>query len=171
MKASKRFMIALAAFALALSVRARAAELEVAFSPDGGAEDLVVATIGAARSSIRMAAYSFTAKRVALALVDARDRGVDVRLLADQREAGSRYSAATFLAHKGIPVRLDGMHPIFHNKYIVVDGRTVETGSYNYSGQARRNAENALVIRDNPGVAKLYLSDWATHWAHASPLD
>lgn len=162
---------ALAVLVILYDSRVSAADLAISFSPDGRAEDLVIETIASARSSIRMAAYSFTAKRVALALVDARDRGVDVRLLADQREAGSRYSAATFLAHKGIPVRLDGMHPIFHNKYIVVDGRTVETGSYNYSGQARRNAENALVIRDNPGVAKLYLSDWATHWAHASPLE
>ena len=55
---------------------------EVAFSPHGGAAELVVKTIGDARKSIRVAAYGFTSKPIAVALLDARKRGVDVKVVA-----------------------------------------------------------------------------------------
>jgi hypothetical protein len=48
-----------------------AASTEVAFSPSGGATALVVKTIEDARHSIRVAAYSFTSKPIAKALIQA----------------------------------------------------------------------------------------------------
>ena len=49
---------------------------EVAFSPNAGATELVVKVIDAARQSIRLAAYSFTSKPIAEALVAAHKRGI-----------------------------------------------------------------------------------------------
>ncbi len=58
-----------------------------------------------------------------------------------------------------------------HNKYIVADGRTLQTGSYNYTSSARdRNAENVLVIWDKPDLAKRYQQDWMKHWNHAQSM-
>jgi phosphatidylserine/phosphatidylglycerophosphate/cardiolipin synthase-like enzyme len=43
----------------------------------------------------------------------------------------------------------------------VVDGETVETGSYNYSQQAARfNSENVLVLWARPDIARTYLQNW-----------
>ncbi|WP_244111319.1 phospholipase D-like domain-containing protein [Burkholderia gladioli] len=51
--------------------------------------------------------------------------------------------------------------PAQHSKYVVVDGMTVETGSYNYSQQAARyNAENVVVLRGDTRVADAYLKNW-----------
>ncbi|MFP3506884.1 phospholipase D-like domain-containing protein [Burkholderia sp. SIMBA_062] len=51
--------------------------------------------------------------------------------------------------------------PAQHSKYVVVDGATVETGSYNYSQQAPRyNAENVVVLRGDTRVAEAYLKNW-----------
>src|ERR1035438_10512000 len=80
---------------------------EGAFSPNGGATELVVKTIGEARQSIRVAAYSFSSKPIATALLDAHKRGVDVRVVVDKSNATARYTAATFLANEGVPVRVD----------------------------------------------------------------
>jgi phosphatidylserine/phosphatidylglycerophosphate/cardiolipin synthase-like enzyme len=55
------------------------AETEVGFSPSGSAHELIIRAIQGARQSIRMAAYSFTSKDIARALVDAHKRGVDLR--------------------------------------------------------------------------------------------
>jgi hypothetical protein len=56
------------------------ASAEIAFSPHGGATDLVVRTIASAHHTVRVAAYSFTSKPIALALLaDARrDEHVDL---------------------------------------------------------------------------------------------
>lgn len=170
------YLIAMAALAGGMVVQGPAqAEMvapaagyhSVAFSPDGGAVDLVIKAIASAKRSIRAAAYSFTSKPIAVALLDARRRGVDVRLVVDEERSLERYSATTFLANSGVAIRTDGRHGSQHNKYLVIDERTVQTGSFNYSAAAAdRNAENAVVLWDSPRIAQSYLDDWALHWAH-----
>ncbi|KLB49118.1 phospholipase D-like domain-containing protein, partial [Xanthomonas euvesicatoria] len=59
--------------------------VEVAFSPDGRAEALVLKVIGAAKTSIRLAGYTFTSPAVVRALTDAKKRGVDVAVVVDYK--------------------------------------------------------------------------------------
>jgi phosphatidylserine/phosphatidylglycerophosphate/cardiolipin synthase-like enzyme len=120
-----------ATFALALSLSAfpvaapdvvvAAGGTEVGFSPSGSAHELVIRAIQNARHSIRVAAYSFTSKEVALALVDAHRGGVDVRVLLDDSQSPSCYTGATFLANSGIPTRINSRYAIMHNKFLVID--------------------------------------------------
>jgi phosphatidylserine/phosphatidylglycerophosphate/cardiolipin synthase-like enzyme len=146
------------------------ASIEVGFSP-GGAEALVLREIAAARQSIDMAAYSFTSPTIAKALVDAQKRGVQVRAVLDKSQLSERYSGATFLANAGVPVRIDSRYAIMHNKFLVIDGQTVETGSFNYTkAAAEKNAENAIVIRGEPSVAKSYATEWKRLWDESEPI-
>ena len=144
--------------------------LEVAFSPDGGGTELVVSVIQQAKKTIRVAAYSFTSTPIAKALMEAHKRGVDVQVVLDKSNLSAKYSSATFLANVGIPVRIDSHYAIMHSKYLVVDGDTVETGSFNYSSAAEsKNAENVLVIRANPDLAAEYLENWQKLWGESKP--
>lgn len=149
----------------------RVDNIEVAFSPSGGITDMIVHTISTAQKSVHVAAYSFTSKPVAKALLEAHKRGVEVLVVVDKSQKAEKYTSATFLANVGIPVRVDSMHSIQHNKFLVVDGKTVQMGSFNYTSAAEKsNAENAIVIHDNPGVAALYEADWKEHWNHSEPF-
>lgn len=131
-----------------------AGELEVAFSPNGGCTELVVKVINSAKTSIRVLAYSFTSAPIAKALVDAHKRGVDVQVVVDKSQKSARYTSATFIANAGIPTRIDSKHAIAHNKVIIVDGHTVQQGSFNYTKAAESsNAENVLVNWNNPKLA------------------
>lgn len=144
--------------------------IEVGFSPDDGAEALTLKALASAKKTIRIAAYSFTSKPVAQALIQAHRRGVDVRCTLDKSNAASKAgrAAANLLVNAGIAVRIDGEHAIHHNKYIVIDNRTVETGSFNYSkAAAHSNAENVIVIWGNPELAARYAGNWQRHWEHA----
>jgi phosphatidylserine/phosphatidylglycerophosphate/cardiolipin synthase-like enzyme len=143
---------------------------EVAFSPDRGATTLVVRIIAEARHTIRMAAYTFTSKPIAEALLDAHRRGIDVDVVVDKSQANGRYSEATSLANQGIRVRVDYRYAIMHDKFIVVDGEAVEEGSFNYTAAAeRKNAENVLVLHDRV-VAAAYGKEWERLWAESAPL-
>ena len=143
-------------------------EIDVGFSPGGTAELVVVSAIRASRQNIRVAAYSFTSKVIAKELVEAHKRGIDVQVVLDKSQLSERYTSATFLANAGIPVRIDSEHAIQHNKYIVVDGRHLQTGSFNYtSSAASRNAENVILMWNSPSLAGVYLRNWNEHWAHA----
>lgn len=127
------------------------------FSASQNALQLVLSTINSARLNIDVAAYSFTSKPVAAALAAAKNRGVAVRVVADEKSNNGKYTAVTFLANQGVPVRLNGRYAIMHNKFMVVDGNTVQTGSFNYTASAvSRNAENVLLIKEVPELAATY---------------
>jgi phosphatidylserine/phosphatidylglycerophosphate/cardiolipin synthase-like enzyme len=146
-------------------------ELEVAFSPHGGSTALVVKVIESAKVSIRVLAYSFTSAPIAKALVAAHKRSVDVRVVVDKSQRSARYTSATFLANVGVPIRIDFKHAIAHNKVIIVDGHTVEQGSFNFTKAAEEsNGENVLVNWNNPKLAEVYLKDWTKHWEHSEAV-
>ncbi len=137
--------------------------IDVAFSPNEGSEELVVKAIASARSSIGVAAYSFTSPVVAKALLNARKRGVDVRVVVDENGNKSKASLAALnlIAGAGIPTRTVSRYAIHHDKYMVVDKSTVQTGSFNYSkAAAKSNSENVVVIWNNPDLALSYLKHW-----------
>ena len=146
-------------------------ELEVAFSPNGGATNLVIKVIQSAKTSIRVLAYSFTSAPIAQALVEAHKRGVDVQVVLDKSQKSEKYSSATFVANAGIPIRIDSKHAIAHNKVVIVDGHTVQQGSFNYTKAAEQsNGENVLVNWNNPKLADVYLKDWNRHWDHSDQV-
>ncbi len=166
-----RLLLASVAIGLAHPALAKTEpSIETEFSPHRGATAAVVKLIGEAQHMIRVAAYSFTSKDIAKALMDAHKRGVDVQAVLDKSNATARYSSATFLANTGIPTRVDYKYAIMHNKFMVVDSATVETGSFNYTAAAEdKNAENVLILRDYPEVAKRYLGRWQELWAESEP--
>ncbi len=149
-----------------------AGELEVAFSPNGGCTDLVIKVIHSAKTSIRVLAYSFTSAPIAKALVEAHKRGVDVQVVVDKSQKSEKYTSATFVANAGIPIRIDSKHAIAHNKVIIVDGHTVQQGSFNYTKAAEeKNAGERAGELDNPKLADVYLKkDWKRHWDHSEPV-
>lgn len=144
-----------------------APSLDVGFSPEGSAQQLVLRTLDDARESIRLMGYSFTSPEVVKSLVAAKRRGVDVMVVVDEKGNRSRASQAAMnvVANAGIPLRINGQYKIMHDKVIVTDGQNVELGSFNYTrSAAESNSENALVVRGVPALAQTYLSHWQSRW-------
>jgi phosphatidylserine/phosphatidylglycerophosphate/cardiolipin synthase-like enzyme len=156
-------MVALLCCAL-MSARVSADPLSVYFSPDGGCTQAIVEEVGKAKKTVFVQAYSFTSDPIAKALVAAKKRGVDVEAILDKTDYGP---AVNIIVDAGIPTYMDSVHAIAHNKVIVIDGQTVLTGSFNFTSSAEnRNAENLLVVRDQPIAAK-YVDNWQTHLQHS----
>jgi len=148
-----------------------AGTIEVGFSPDEGAETLVIRAIDSARTSVRLLAYSFTSAPVTEALLRAKKRGVDIALVVDhknnlsQDRSGKARAALGALVTAGIPVRTISVFAIHHDKVAVIDSQTIQTGSYNYSSAAAHsNSENALVVWGNPQLAAIYEKHWERNW-------
>ena len=80
------------------------------------------------------------------------------------------------LLNAGIPVAVETRYNIAHNKVMIFDPDsrhgTVATGSYNFTRSARvANAENLLILRDNPALAQAFARNWQRHRAEALRLD
>jgi len=149
---------------------------DVCFSPKGGCTDLIVRTLAQARTTVHVQAYSFTSQPIAQALVDAHRRGVAVEAILDKGQRTEDNTQAGLLIQAGVPVLIDAIHAIAHNKTMILDGETVITGSFNFTKSAEeKNAENLLVIRDRV-LATRYEQNWQKHKMHSeqyqtSPLN
>lgn len=141
--------------------------IESAFSPDQGAEKLVSKNIASAERSLRVAAYSFTSPTIAKALIAAKRRGVDVKVLVDDKrnQGKSSIAALNLLVKADIPTRTISTYAMHHDKYIISDSTHVQTGSFNYSPTAATsNSENVLVIWNDPHLAAAYTNHWNSRW-------
>nr|WP_241390838.1 phospholipase D family protein [Serratia proteamaculans]ULG15671.1 phospholipase D family protein [Serratia proteamaculans] len=145
---------------------AAAPTVQTGFSPEGSAQLLVLSVIGEAQRDIRVMGYAFTSPEVARALIVAHRRGVDVRVVVDAKanQSAAGRAALNLLANAGIPVRTLSVYPAAHDKAVVIDGQTTQTGSFNFSRMARRNSENVVVLREMPEIAQQYLAHWQSRW-------
>lgn len=142
--------------------------MEVGFSPGRIAKQIVITAIEEAKTSIDIVGYSFTSKPIALALVNAQERGVNVRVVVDKQSNSGRYTAVTYLVNHRVPVRLNNKYAIMHNKFIIVDSHSIETGSFNYTQSAvYRNAENVIYLRNRPDIAEKYAQEFNRLWNEA----
>jgi len=166
-----------------LAMPGRAAEfpargtVEVLFTPWDDAEGALLQAIGRARKSIHVQAYLVTSRNVARALLDAHQRGIRVSVLADREMMAKNDGSLVPKLHEaGIAVRLETRYAAAHNKIVLIDATgsqpVVITGSYNFSFSAQaRNAENLLILRGNPKLARVYLKNWQRHHDEALAFD
>jgi phosphatidylserine/phosphatidylglycerophosphate/cardiolipin synthase-like enzyme len=149
--------------------------LQAAFAPWDDIESLIVEAIEGARKQVLVQAYLFTSKRIAMTLIDAHRRGVDVRILADaEQQAKVESSKISEMAAAGIPVWLETKYENAHDKIIVIDAATsdatVITGSFNFTWTAQhKNSENILIARNNPALAFRYAANWERHQHESQP--
>jgi phosphatidylserine/phosphatidylglycerophosphate/cardiolipin synthase-like enzyme len=145
-------------------------ELRPYFSPKGGCTDAIVAELKKARRELLVQAYSFTSDPITNELVAAKSRGVVVTILLDKSNESDVHSdIKQFLDHKLDPL-VDHEHAIAHNKVMIVDGRTLMTGSFNFTNQAEHeNAENLLILRGVPEIIAHYRESFMKHKAHCKP--
>jgi phosphatidylserine/phosphatidylglycerophosphate/cardiolipin synthase-like enzyme len=132
----------------------------VCFSRVEQCDNLLINLISQARKSVYVAIYSFTRDGLARALIDAKNRGVEVKIIIEEENAYGQGSDYRMLKEAGVDIRLDGNPALMHHKFMVVDGEIIVTGSYNWSTAAEdRNDENFVVIRDR-SVAERFIQEF-----------
>lgn len=80
------------------------------------------------------AAYRLTVgSGIVGALIRAKERGVDIRVIADKAAPCGRTSGIDPLVAAGVPIWIDDRARLAHAKTIVVDGTVTLMGSYNWT--------------------------------------
>jgi len=142
----------------------------VHFSPKGGCTEAVVGEIKRARHEILVQAYSFTSEPISASLVDAKKRGVHVVILLDKSNETEQHTDLHLFMEQGLAPLIDAKHAIAHNKVMVIDRKTLITGSFNFTNQAEsENAENLLIIKGHPELISAYRTNFDAHKSHCQP--
>lgn len=133
--------------------------IEVYFSPKGGCKEAIIREIKNAEKTIYIAMYVLSEDEIIEELINAKKRKVDVKILLDWEGVEGGYTREMKMRKAGIDIRIAKRkeNANMHNKFAVIDGKVVITGSYNWTRNAEElNDENLLIIKDEPEIAKKF---------------
>jgi phosphatidylserine/phosphatidylglycerophosphate/cardiolipin synthase-like enzyme len=121
---------------------------------DNGIDEQLAASIDTAQSRLDVAAYELNSEAITQAIIRAHERGVQVRVVTDD-EAGLEDDDSTIIELEAydIPIVDDNRSGLMHNKFIIIDGIIVWTGSMNYTQNGTfRNNNHILSLRSRRAV-------------------
>ncbi|MEM7173754.1 MAG: phospholipase D-like domain-containing protein [Bacteroidota bacterium] len=145
--------------------------IQVRFSPKKGCQDMLINALLQAKKKVEVAIFDLTSDEVAKALIQLHEKGIWVRVVADNRQSKGKNSKLSLLHRKGITVRIAKCAGVMHHKICIIDDGKggMLTGSFNYSyGAEHKNIENLLWIRSK-ALAKVYQQEWQQVWQNAKP--
>lgn len=129
-----------------------------------------VSLVNNAKDSIDIALYGWTTiPKVKQSLSNALSRGVKIRIVYDTKTKGQNYYPDTEELVKNFTLtrsdKIDGnsqlTNALMHNKFAIIDGEKVFTGSMNFSetGFSGFN-QNSIVIINSKSVAQIYKNEF-----------
>jgi len=143
-----------------------AASVEVWYSPEDEPLRRVAEIYDHATRYIYVAVYGLTSPLAVRALVDAKKRGVDVRVITDRERLDDlkQQTAVSTLREAGIPIKINQHDGLMHLKQVVVDDEVNTNGSMNHTTSGNRyNDERLDIIRDHAVTVKArekFLAMW-----------
>ncbi|KAI8343511.1 hypothetical protein BC941DRAFT_95542 [Chlamydoabsidia padenii] len=89
-------------------------------------------TLSIAKKTLHIAVFSLTDNKAANVLIDAKERGVDVKIVTNNDQLDCEGADIRRLYQKyGIPFKTDDSEQFMHYKFAVIDEHIVITGSFN----------------------------------------
>ncbi len=131
---------------------------------EGGLDMPLDKSIDEARISIDLAIYSINSYPIRDALIRAKKRGVEVRMVMESDNM--KDPVPLELKKAGIPIVGDRRQGLMHNKFMVVDRAEVWTGSMNFTVSGIYEDNNNLIRIHSNKVAKDYLVEFDEMFKH-----
>ncbi len=150
--------------------RAHLAHLAVLGAPDAvddtkGVAPRTVSLIDHARLRIDAALYELSLPSIAVALRQAADRGVHVRLFveSDNEKSPAERNCLSLLG-SAVAIRGDNRPALMHNKFLVIDRQVVWTGSVNLSWTGCHLLYDEAILLFNREIAADYEEEFENLW-------
>lgn len=142
--------------------------LDTCFSPKEDCALKLINVINSAEKTLDIAIFSITHAGITTAIKAAKERGVAVRMVVDRGQSQGAKSRTGELVTANIPLKIGKAPGIMHDKYSIVDGIAMQTGSFNYTTSAASfNTENQIYITDKDVIQK-YQDNFESLWNGAT---
>ncbi|AJE54278.1 phospholipase D-like domain-containing protein [Paenibacillus polymyxa] len=148
-------------------VSASSNSIQYAFSQeDQHPEKLLDQVIEDSQKTLDIAIFSITEKSIVSAILDAKQRGVNVRIITDEDQSEGKGQKAALEKFKNarIPIKVDHHSGYMHLKITIADQEVVTTGSFNYSASAVRRNDEVLVVIPDREMAKQWTRVFDSMW-------
>jgi len=124
----------------------------------------IISLINEAKEELNIAIYGLTKPDIVQAIVSANQRGVKVRVVADRVQAAGRSSLVDYLKKQNIPLKKNKHNGAMHHKVCVIDGKTVISGSFNWSNNATYNNDENMLVIYSPKMAREFNTEFERLW-------
>jgi cardiolipin synthase A/B len=143
----------------------RMAEPQTFVGP-AGLESRMTALIGSATTTLDVQMYLFTVSSLRDAVIAAKNRGVAVRVILDDRNEPGDASTKSAFQSAGVQVQsAPAMYTFSHAKYLIVDHTSAAIMSMNFNVDAMSNERNYGMIdtdiEDLADLQAVFDTDWA----------
>ena len=139
-------------------------KVSVYFSPYDRAMQKVIPYINSAQDYIYIPTFLITHTDLTNALIRAKGRGVDVRVIIDANNTATRNTKHALLREHNIQLKTENFAGKMHSKAIIIDNKYVIAGSMNFSNSGENKNDENLLIIENPDMAKFYKSFFLYLW-------
>jgi len=141
------------------------ASASVYFAPQDNVETRVLAELAGAKKSLRLAFFNIRLDDVKKLLAAKVKAGVDVHVLLDKKQQDLTYNTMyEDLQAVGVPVTLienkSAADATLHDKFTVIDGERVVTGSANLSFTALSVSDETVLVMKNAELAGRYEAEF-----------
>jgi phosphatidylserine/phosphatidylglycerophosphate/cardiolipin synthase-like enzyme len=134
--------------------------IESYFAPKDKVIDAVINRINGAQKSIHFMAFSYTHDEMGDAMIARFKAGVDVQGVFEKTGSETEYSEFGRMKKAGVSVLQDGNPYTMHHKVIIIDGKTVILGSFNFSDNAAKSNDENLLIIDDAKLAQAFEEEY-----------
>ncbi len=134
------------------------------FSPGTNCPARIGGMFSAARKSADVCVFTITDDRISNAILDAHDRGIQVRIITDNEKAFDPGSDISRLERGGVSVRVDHSPYHMHHKFALFDEEQLLTGSYNWTRGAAENNQENFIITDEKRLFQPYRELFERLW-------
>lgn len=126
---------------------------------------LLLQAINEANDRLDIAIYNFEDKEIAQAVLNANNRGVNVRVITDANKAekDSRAAILDEFSQNQIDVKINTSRKM-HLKMAIIDEKLIVTGSYNYTEASANENLEQLITLSNEKLAKEWTDIFADLW-------
>ena len=139
--------------------------LSVYFSPqDKGMTNELSEIINKSKKYIYIPTFLFTHKKLEQELINAHNRGIDIKIIIDSTNTYGQHSVFKELRNVGIPVKVENYAGKMHAKTMIIDDEYLVIGSANFSNSGEnKNDENMLII-NNKILTQFYKKYFEYFW-------
>lgn len=140
---------------------------------DENSHEVLIKEINTAQKNLDIAIYSITKEDIANAILDAKKKGIDVKVITDSENSKSKTQKEILDKFKqsGIPIKINTPTGLTNLSFTIVDNAEALGGSYNYLESVANNNDEKLMVMKKTDIVNKYSAGFNSMWNNTTDYE
>ena len=140
------------------------------FSLHDDIRNKVIEALKSADDSLDICMFTISDNPISETIAGCHKMGIKVRILTDDGKVFDKGSDIFSLARTGIEIKIDSHRSLMHHKFVVIDNKTVLSGSYNWTRTGSDVNNENIVITNQARIVNAFSDEFDRLWKEMKPL-